>query len=109
VSDALDRVAQRTGSEDLSWVVMAVRIQRDVGGNLAEILQTSVDTMRERARLRRHVRSLSAEGRLSAWVLICVPLVLGTFHDHLPAVVHHAAVHRPARPVSWSSAAGCCS
>jgi tight adherence protein B len=35
--------------------------------------------MRERARLRRHVRSLSAEGRLSAWVLICVPLALGTF------------------------------
>jgi Flp pilus assembly protein TadB len=79
VSDALDRIAQRTRSEDLSWAVMAVRIQRDVGGNLAEILQTSVDTMRERARLRRHVRSLSAEGRLSAWVLICVPLALAGF------------------------------
>jgi tight adherence protein B len=79
VSDALDRVAQRTRSEDLSWAVMAVRIQRDVGGNLAEILQTSVDTMRERARLRRHVRSLSAEGRLSAWVLVCVPLALAVF------------------------------
>jgi tight adherence protein B len=36
LADGLDRVAQRTGSEDLSWVVMAVRIQRDVGGNLAE-------------------------------------------------------------------------
>lgn len=79
VSDALDRVAQRTQSEDLAWAVMAVRIQRDVGGNLAEILQTSVETMRERGRLRRHVRSLSAEGRLSAWVLIFVPLALGLF------------------------------
>jgi tight adherence protein B len=79
LSEALDRIAQRNRSEDLSWAVMAVRIQRDVGGNLAEVLQTSVDTMRERARLRRHIRSLSAEGRLSAWVLICVPLVLGGF------------------------------
>jgi tight adherence protein B len=79
VSDALDRVAQRTQSEDLAWAVMAVRIQRDVGGNLAEILQTSVETMRERGRLRRHVRALSAEGRLSAWVLIFVPLALALF------------------------------
>jgi Flp pilus assembly protein TadB len=79
VSDALDRVAQRAQSDDLAWAVMAVRIQRDVGGNLAEILQTSVETMRERGRLRRHVRALSAEGRLSAWVLIFVPLALGLF------------------------------
>ena len=79
LSDALERVAQRTGSDDLVWAVMAVRIQREVGGNLAEVLQTTVDTMRERARLRRHVRALSAEGRLSAWVLIALPLSLGLF------------------------------
>ncbi len=79
LSDALERLALRAQSEDLAWAVMAVRIQRDVGGNLAEVLQTSVDTMRERARLRRHVRALSAEGRMSAWVLIVVPLVLAGF------------------------------
>ncbi len=79
VSDALERVAVRTESEDLAWAVIAVRIQREVGGNLAEVLQTTVDTMRERARLRRHVRSLSAEGRISAWVLIGLPLGLATF------------------------------
>ena len=79
LSDALDRLAERTGSDDLGWAVMAVRIQRDVGGNLAEVLQTSVDTMRERDRLRRQVRTLSAEGRLSAWVLIAVPAVLSAF------------------------------
>jgi tight adherence protein B len=79
VSDALERVAARTQSEDLGWAVMAVRIQREVGGNLAEVLQTTVDTMRERGRLRRHVRALSAEGRLSAWVLIGLPLALGAF------------------------------
>jgi Flp pilus assembly protein TadB len=79
VSDALERLAQRTQSDDLGWAVMAVRIQREVGGNLAEVLQTTVDTMRERARLRRHVRALSAEGRVSAWVLIALPLALATF------------------------------
>ena len=79
VSDALERMAQRVDSDDLGWAVMAVRIQREVGGNLAEVLQTTVDTMRERARLRRHVRALSAEGRVSAWVLIALPIVLATF------------------------------
>jgi tight adherence protein B len=79
ISDALERVAQRSQSEDLGWTVMAVRIQREVGGNLAEVLQTTVDTMRERGRLRRHVRSLSAEGRLSAYVLIGLPITLGLF------------------------------
>jgi tight adherence protein B len=79
ISDALERIAVRTKSEDLGWAVMAVRIQRDVGGNLAEVLQTTVDTMRERARLRRHIRSLSAEGRLSAAILIGLPLVLAVF------------------------------
>jgi Flp pilus assembly protein TadB len=79
VSDALERVAVRARSEDLAWAVMAVRIQREVGGNLAEVLQTTVDTMRERARLRRHVRALSAEGRISAWILIGLPIALGGF------------------------------
>lgn len=77
--DALLRVAERTRSEDLKWVVMAIRIQHDVGGNLAEVLETTADTMRERSRLRRHVRALSAEGRLSAWVLVSLPIVLGLF------------------------------
>jgi Flp pilus assembly protein TadB len=79
VSEALERVGQRIRSDDLSWAVMAVRIQREVGGNLAEVLQTTVDTMRERGRLRRHVRSLSAEGRISGWVLAGLPIALGTF------------------------------
>ncbi|MFG2056844.1 type II secretion system F family protein [Micromonospora sp. NPDC048930] len=77
LADALLRVAARTRSEDLKWVVMAIRIQHEVGGNLAEVLETTVDTMRERSRLQRHVRALSAEGRLSAWVLVGLPIVLG--------------------------------
>jgi tight adherence protein B len=74
---ALDRVADRMDSTDLRWAVMAIRIQRTVGGNLVEVLRTTVVTMRERAQLRRHVRALSAEGRLSAYILLALPLVIG--------------------------------
>jgi tight adherence protein B len=77
LEDALNRVADRMNSTDLRWTVMAIRIQREVGGNLAEVLRTTVGTMRERAYLRRQVSSLSAEGRLSAYVLIALPLLIG--------------------------------
>ena len=74
VSDALERVADRTGNDDLTWAVMAVRIQRDTGGNLAEVLETTGEAIRERDRLRRQVRALSAEGRLSAYILVGLPI-----------------------------------
>lgn len=77
LEDALDRVGQRNASHDITWLVMAIRIQREVGGNLSEVLETAVGTMRERARLGRHVRALSAEGRLSALILLAMPIVLG--------------------------------
>lgn len=79
LEDALDRVAVRMASDDLHWVVMAIRIQREVGGNLAEILLTTVTTMRERAQSRRQVRALSAEGRLSAYILLALPVAIGGF------------------------------
>ncbi|MDQ1629804.1 MAG: tight adherence protein [Actinomycetota bacterium] len=73
IDDALNGVATRMQSKDFSWVVMAYRIQRDVGGNLSELLGTLAETMRERERLRRQVRALSAEGRLSGWILGLLP------------------------------------
>jgi tight adherence protein B len=76
---ALDRVADRMDSKDLRWSVEAIRIQRAVGGNLVEVLRTTNETMRERASVRRHVRALSAEGRLSAYILIALPLLVGAF------------------------------
>ncbi len=76
LADALDEVADRLRSPDLRWVIMALRIQRETGGNLAEVLRNTVATMRERAYLRRQVRSLSAEGRLSAYVLLALPVVV---------------------------------
>jgi tight adherence protein B len=79
VDDALDSVAHRMQCPDFSWVVMAIRIQREVGGNLAELLKTVAATLRDRERLRREVRAVSAEGRLSAWILGALPLAFAGY------------------------------
>ena len=62
---------------DFGWAVMAIRIQREVGGNLSELLMTVADTMTQRERLKRDVKSLTAEGRISAYVLAALPVLLG--------------------------------
>ncbi len=74
LTDAMERMAARMDSENLNWAVMAIKIQRQVGGNLAETLRTTAKTLRERESLRRQVRALSAEGRLSAYILIALPI-----------------------------------
>jgi tight adherence protein B len=73
LEDALEAVAERFESRDFAWVVMAIKIQRQVGGNLAELLDTVAATMREREYMRRQVAALAAEGKLSAWVLGGLP------------------------------------
>ena len=75
LEEALAGVSDRMESKDFSWVVMAIRIQREVGGNLAELLNNVSATLREREYLRRQVNTLSAEGRLSAWILGGLPPV----------------------------------
>ncbi|HZD18050.1 MAG TPA: type II secretion system F family protein, partial [Actinomycetota bacterium] len=79
VDEALDALADRVGSDDFHWAVLAVNIQREVGGNLAEVLDTVADTVREREVIRRQVRVLSAEGRLSAVILTALPFVIGLY------------------------------
>lgn len=74
---ALDEVGQRTDSTDLGWVAQAVAIHREVGGNLAEVLDRVGTTIRDRTQLRRQARALSAEGRVSAVVLLALPVVVG--------------------------------
>lgn len=75
--ESMAALADRMGSEDFEWVVQAVQIQREVGGDLAEILDTVASTVRDRTRIRRQVSALSAEGRISAWVLMVLPFGLG--------------------------------
>lgn len=79
ITDALDGIGKRMDSEDFDWIVMAIRIQREVGGNLAEILHTVADTLREREYLRRQVKALSAEGRLSGYILVGLPPLIGAY------------------------------
>jgi tight adherence protein B len=74
IEAALMRVSERMQSEDMKWTVTALAIQREVGGNLSNILDTAAETVQSRAKLRREVRTLSAEGRLSGWVLMSLPV-----------------------------------
>ena len=76
LSDALRALAQRMASKDLGWVVAAIDINRETGGNLSEVLATVSATIRERGRIARQVRTLTAEGRLSARILIALPLLM---------------------------------
>jgi tight adherence protein B len=73
IDDAMIEMADRVGSEDMRWAVMAVNIQREVGGNLAEVLDTVANTVRERSYVQRQVRVLSAEGRISIGILSALP------------------------------------
>jgi tight adherence protein B len=79
IEDSMDAVAERMDSPDFGWAVMAVRIQREVGGNLSELLLTVADTMVQRDRLRRDVAALTAEGKISAIILGLLPIGLGAF------------------------------
>jgi tight adherence protein B len=76
---ALADIATRMGSQDFDWTVMAIGIQKEVGGNLAEVLQTTAETMVHRNRLRREMKALTAEGRISAIVLSLMPFGLFAF------------------------------
>jgi tight adherence protein B len=76
VVDALERMALRMEVPDLRWVVQAIRIQQTVGGKLADMLHTLADFIRAREEVRREVKVLTAEGRISAWVLGALPVGL---------------------------------
>ena len=76
---ALDNMQKRVASPDFELVVTAVLIQRQVGGDLAQILDTISDTIQERIRMRREVMTLTAQGRLSGVVVSVIPIVLAMF------------------------------
>lgn len=103
LEDALEGVGERFDSKDFEWVVMAIKIQRQVGGNLAELLDTVAATMREREYVRRQVNALAAEGKLSAWVLGGLPplfmlYLLMTNYDYVIVMFRE--------PLGWAMLAG---
>jgi tight adherence protein B len=79
IEEALDETAERMRSRDLAWAVMAIRIQREVGGNLASLLDTVADTMTKRERLRREIQTLTAEGRFSGIIVSLFAPAFGVF------------------------------
>jgi tight adherence protein B len=75
VDEALRRVAVRMASRDLEQVALLAELQRTAGGNAAEVLDTVVETLRERGDLRRLIRTLTAQGRMARWILTALPVV----------------------------------
>lgn len=76
VQEAFDNLCQRVPSADLRFFAVAINIQRETGGNLAEILDSISRLIRERVQFDRHVKALTAEGRLSAAILLALPMVM---------------------------------
>lgn len=73
---ALEETADRMDSEDFRWIAQAIQINREVGGDLAEVLEQVAGTIRERSEIKGQVRSLSAEGKMSAYVLMAMPIAV---------------------------------
>ena len=98
-SDSLQAMADRLGTEDFTWVVQAMEIHREVGGDLAEVLDAVAGTIRERDQIRRQVKALSAEGRLSAVILLGLPFFMAAAISVLqPGYLQELFRH----PVGWA-------
>lgn len=77
--DAFDHLLQRMPSDDLDLIITAINIQREVGGNLAEILETIGHTIRERIKLKGEIAVLTAQGRITGYMISLLPIVLTLF------------------------------
>jgi len=78
-SRALNEMADRAGSGDLDLIVTAINVQAELGGNLAQTLETIGATVRERLRIFREIRAMTAQQRLTGYILALTPLGLGIF------------------------------
>ncbi|MFJ4206962.1 type II secretion system F family protein [Paenarthrobacter sp. NPDC089675] len=76
---AIEECATRMDSEDFRWIGQAMQINREVGGDLAEVLEQVAGTIRERSEIKGHVRALSAEGKMSAVILMAMPIAVALF------------------------------
>ena len=79
VTEALNHMLERVESEDLDLVVTAVNIQREVGGNLSEILEVIGNVVRERIKLKGEIRVMTSQGRYTGYLISFLPIVLGIF------------------------------
>jgi tight adherence protein B len=95
LSEAMRALAERMKSKDLEWVVSAIDINRDTGGNLSEILNQVSATVRERQRMARQVGTLTAEGRLSARILTLLPFLMAFWQWRTNPDVFETLTHGP--------------
>lgn len=79
LEEALEGICQRVKDDDFEMVAMSVVIQRQVGGNLSQILDTVGGTIRDRIKLRGEIKSLTAEGVISGWTIALLPVIVGLF------------------------------
>lgn len=79
LEEALEGICQRVKDDDFEMVAMSVVIQRQVGGNLSQILDTVGETIRDRIKLRGEIKSLTAEGVVSGWTIALLPVIVGLF------------------------------
>jgi tight adherence protein B len=79
MEQALANMLRRVTSDDLDLIVTAMNVQREVGGNLAEILETISHTIRERVRIKGEITTLTAQGRISMYVIVALPIVITIF------------------------------
>lgn len=73
---SLNDTAERMKNEDFVWIAQAIQINREVGGNLAEVLDQVNETIRERSEIKGHIKSLAAEGKFSAYILMALPVAI---------------------------------
>jgi tight adherence protein B len=76
LEEGFDTVARRMDCRDMEQVRLVATLQRETGGNTAEVLERVADTVRERSELRRQISSLTAQGRMSRWIVTALPVVL---------------------------------
>lgn len=92
VHDALDGLAKRMPSDECAMMVRAIRVQSQTGGNLAKVLEHLAHTIKERRRVFRKMRALTAEGRMTAWVIALLPVVVGVMIVGLNPSMRHALI-----------------
>ncbi|MBX7445196.1 MULTISPECIES: type II secretion system F family protein [unclassified Arthrobacter] len=96
---ALNDTADRMKNEDFVWISQAIQINREVGGNLAEVLDQVNETIRERAEIKGHIKALAAEGKFSAYILIAMPFgIVAMLLSMSPNYMNSMFTH----PLGWA-------
>lgn len=98
VEEALHRLMERLPDTDLELVITALLVQRSTGGNLSEILDSMQETIHARVRIQEELKALTAQGRLSAWIISLLPIVLGVLINFMnPEYFSPLLTH----PIGW--------